>query len=95
MFFGYMPDPPVVEDLRVGRLFIFAAAVASLAAAALSVFLRHPRWVIAFVATPAILVGVASLLAPASLIRHVAAMVAFPLAIAGLYQGLRRRSRSK
>ncbi|MCB5292435.1 hypothetical protein [Arthrobacter sp. SO3] len=53
MFFGYMPDPALVEDLRVGSLYIFAGALASLAAAVRSVFLRHPRWAIGFVAASA------------------------------------------
>ena len=95
MFFGYMPDPALVEDLRVGSLYIFAGALASLGAAVLSVFLRHPRWVIAFVAAPALLVGGAALLEPTSLLRHVAAVVAFPLALMGLYRGLRHLPRSK
>ncbi|MBO1268116.1 hypothetical protein [Arthrobacter cavernae] len=91
MFFGYMPDPALVEDLRVGGLYILAGALASLGATALSVILRHPRWVIAFVAAPAVLVGGAALIAPTSLIRHVVAAAAFPLAVVGLYWGMRHR----
>lgn len=90
MFFGFMP-PALVEDLRVGGLYVLAGAVASLAATALSVILRHPRWVIVFVAAPAVLVGGAALIEPTSLIRHMVAVVAFPLAVAGLYWGLRHR----
>ena len=91
MFFGFMPDPALVEDLRVGGLYILAGGLASLAAVAWSVIMRHPRWVIAFVAAPAVLVGGAALIEPTSLIRHVVAVVAFPLAVAGLYWGLRHR----
>lgn len=70
MFFGFMPDPALVEDLRVGGLYILAGALASLAAVSWSVIMRHPRWVIAFVAAPAVLVGGAALIEPTSLIRH-------------------------
>jgi hypothetical protein len=70
MFFGLMPDPELVEDLRVCGLYILAGALRSLAPAAWSVSMRHPRWVIAFVAAPVVLVGGAVLTEPISLIRQ-------------------------
>ena len=79
---------PSVEDARVGGLFIFAGAVSSLGAAVWSAFRGDPRWVTAFVAAPAVLVGGIALFAPYSLLRHFAAVAAFPLALAGLFGGL-------
>ncbi|WP_248760300.1 hypothetical protein [Pseudarthrobacter sp. SSS035] len=88
MFFGFTPNPRLVEDLRVGSLYILAGSAASLAAAVWSAVRGHPYWVTACVAAPAILVGGAALMAPTSLIRHLAAAVAFPLAVAALIRGL-------
>ena len=92
MFFGFTPEPALVEDARVGGLFILAGAVASLGAAVWSVLRGDPRWVTAFVAAPAVLVGGIALFAPYSLLRHFAAVAAFPLALAGLFGGLPRKS---
>lgn len=92
LFFGYTPDPVFVEDARVGGLLIFAGAVASLGAAAWSARRGDRPWITAFVAAPAILVGGAALFAPHSLLRQFVAVAAFPLALAGLFGGLPRKS---
>jgi hypothetical protein len=92
LFFGFTPEPALVEDARVGGLFILAGAVASLGAAVWSALRGDPRWVTAFVAAPAVLVGGIALFAPYSLLRHFAAVAAFPLALAGLFGGLPRKS---
>lgn len=88
LFFGYTPDPVFVEDARVGGLLILAGSVASLAAAVWSARRGDRPWITAFVAAPAVLVGRAALIAPNALLRHLAAMAAFPLALAGLFAGL-------
>jgi hypothetical protein len=87
MFFIYAPEPALVERAKVGALYIFAGSFASLIAAVTSVFMKHPWWVCAFVAAPAVLVGGYELLDPTSLLRVVAAAVAFPFAVLGLYWG--------
>lgn len=88
LFFGYTPDPVFVEDARVGGLLILAGSVASVAAAVWSARRGDRPWITAFVAAPAVLVGGAALISPTTLLRHLAAMAAFPLALAGLFAGL-------
>lgn len=90
LFFGFTPEPALVEDARVGGLFILAGAAASSVAALWSALRGDPRWATAFVAAPAVLVGGIALFAPYSLLRHFAAVAAFPLALAGLFGGLPR-----
>ncbi len=96
LFWGYMPEPSQVRDLRTGSLFIFAGSVANLMAAAWSALRRHPRWVTAMALAPAILVGGSTLVAPTLLLRHMAAAVAIPFAIGAVYwvfRYYRRRDR--
>lgn len=94
-FFIYAPEPALIERSRVGGLYILAGSAASLGAAVWSIVRRSPLWVAAFVAAPAVLVGGAELVDPNSLIRHLAAIVAFPFAFAGLDSGLPpRKSRN-
>jgi len=88
LFFGYTPDPVFVEDARVGGLLILAGSVASVAAAVWSARRGDRPWITAFVAAPAVLVGGAALIAPNTLLRQLAAIAAFPLALAGLFAGL-------
>ena len=88
MFFGFIPEPGLVEDARVGGLFLRGGSAASLAAALWSHQRGHPHWVTACVAAPAILVGGIALLMPYSLARHLAAFVAFQGAVAGMLGGL-------
>lgn len=91
LFFGYMPEPPMVRDLHTGSLYILAGSVANLVAAVWSARRGHPPWVTAMVAAPAILVGGSTLINPTTLLRHLAAAVAFPFAIGAVYWGLRNR----
>jgi hypothetical protein len=91
-FFIYAPEPALIERSRIGGLYILAGSAASLGAAGCSIVRRSPLWVAAFVAAPAVLVGGAELVDPNSLIRHLAAVVAFPFAFAGLYAGLPPRT---
>lgn len=90
-FFIYAPEPALIEKARVGALFILAGSVSSLGAAAMSVVQGHPKWIWAFTAAPAVLVGGSTVVDPTSLFRHLAAAVAFPFAIVALYWGLRHR----
>jgi hypothetical protein len=91
MFFIYAPEPALIEKARVGALYIFAGSIASLIAAVTSVFMKHPWWVWAFVAAPAVLVGGYELLDPTSLLRVIAAAVACPFAVVSLYWGYVRQ----
>ncbi|MFE4541070.1 hypothetical protein [Arthrobacter sp. NPDC056727] len=91
MFFGFIPEPGLVEDARVGSLYLVGGSAASLAAAVWSFLRGHPRWVTACVAAPAILVGGIALLMPYSLARHLAGFVALPAALAGAIGGLANR----
>jgi hypothetical protein len=94
-FFIYAPEPALIERSRVGGLYILAGSAASLVAAGWSIVRRSPQWVAAFVPAPAVLVGGAELVDPNTLIRHLAAVVAFPFAFTGLYAGLPpRKSRN-
>ena len=88
LFFGYTPDPVFVEDALVGGLLILAGSVASLAAAVWSARRGDRPWITVFVAAPAVLIGGAALVSPNTLLRHFAAVAAFPLALAGLFAGL-------
>ena len=61
-FFVYEPVPAFIERLQVGRLFMLAGSVASLAAAIWSQVRGHPLWVTICVAAPAVLVGLAAMI---------------------------------
>lgn len=93
LFWGYMPEPSQVRNLRTGSLYILAGSVANLVAAAWSALRGHPYWVTACVAAPAVLVGGSALVAPTTLLRHLAAVVVFPVAVGAVYWGLRYRGR--
>jgi hypothetical protein len=68
-----------------------AAAVAKNGGGSLVALRGHPYWVRAMAAAPAILAGDSALADPTRLLRHLAAAVAFPLAIRAVYWGLRHR----
>ncbi|MFP3462956.1 hypothetical protein R5O87_19155 [Arthrobacter globiformis] len=91
MFFGFIPEPGLVEDARVGSLYLLGGSAASLAAAAWSILRGHPLWVTVSVGAPAFVVGGISLLLPYSLVRHLVALVALPGAFAGVIGGLADR----
>jgi hypothetical protein len=93
LFFVWAPEPAMVEKVRIGTLFIDAGSALSLGAAVWSHVRGNPVWVTVSVAAPAILVGGTALMEPYSLIRHLAAVVAFPLALAGVVESIRVRGR--
>lgn len=93
LFFIWAPEPAMLEKARIGGLFIDAGSVLSLAAAIWSHLRGNRVWVTVCVAAPAILVGGTALLEPYSLMRHLAAVVAFPLALAGIAEVIRVRGR--
>jgi hypothetical protein len=93
-FFGYTPQPEFIERVRVGRLFMLAGAAASLAGAIWSQVRANPLWVTLCVASPALLVGLATMMmTPPSLAPHIAGLIALPAAVVGLVGGLRPRTR--
>lgn len=90
--FVYAPVPEYIERLRAGRLFMLAGSVASLAAAIWSQIRGNPLWVTVCVAAPAVLAGLATMIAtPPSLTPQIAGLVALPAALAGLIGGLLAR----
>jgi hypothetical protein len=93
-FFISASDPEFIERLRVGRLVMLAGSATSLAAAIWSQVRGHPLWVTICVASPAVLVGLATMMmTPPSLTPLVAGAVALPAAIAGLIGGLLPKAR--
>ncbi|MDQ0769279.1 hypothetical protein QF031_002028 [Pseudarthrobacter defluvii] len=93
----WLPSPAEQEEIWLGSRFIFAGCALSLAAAAWSHVRGNPVWVTVCVALPGVLVGWADLADPYSLLRHLGAVVAFPLALAGAAEviwarGYRQRS---
>ncbi|WP_426226084.1 hypothetical protein [Pseudarthrobacter sp. DSP2-3-2b1] len=91
-FFITESDPEFIERVRVGRLVMLAGSAASLAAAIWSQVRGNPLWVTICVASPAVLVGLATMMmTPPSLTPLVAGLVALPAAVAGLIGGLRPR----
>jgi hypothetical protein len=93
LFFIWAPEPPLVEEARVGGFFIDAGCALSFAAAVWSHLRGNPVWVSVCVGLPGLLVGWAALMYPYSLMRHLAAVVAFPLALGGVAKVIRVRGR--
>ena len=91
MFFIWAPEPAMLERARIGNLFIAAGCLLSLAAAVWSHFRGNSSWVSVCVGLPAVLVGWAALMDAHSLLRHLAAVVAFPLALGGVAEVIRVR----
>ncbi|TFD64398.1 hypothetical protein [Cryobacterium ruanii] len=84
----FEPTGEALEDARVGRLLILAGAVALIAAAGWARWMHTPIWACILVAAPAALVGGLSLLFENSLFPQLSALVAFPVALAGLISGI-------
>lgn len=91
MFFIWAPEPAMLERARIGNLFINAGCTLSIAAAVWSMIRGNRLWVTICAGLPGILVGWAALDDPHSLLRHLAAVVAFPLALAGVAEVIRVR----
>ncbi|MFC0457885.1 hypothetical protein ACFFGR_15195 [Arthrobacter liuii] len=79
-----LPSPAVQEESWNGSLYIFAGCALSLAAAVWSNFRGNPVWVSVCVGLPGIPVGWATLDDPYDLKRHLATLISFPLALAGI-----------
>lgn len=84
----FEPTGEALEDARVGRLLILAGSVALIAAAGWTQWMYTPIWACILVAAPAILVGGLSLLFENSLFPQLSALVAFPVALAGVISGI-------
>ena len=85
----YEPVPEFVERLRVGRLFMLAGSVASIAAAVWSQIRQYPLWVTICVSAPFALAGLGTMVTtPPSLMPQVLGLFALPAALAGLIGGV-------
>jgi hypothetical protein len=87
----WLPNPAEQEEPWIGRLYIFAGCALSLSAAVWSGVRGDPAWVTVCVGLPGVLVGWAALVQPYSLLRHLAAVLAFPLALTGVAKVIRAR----
>jgi hypothetical protein len=87
----WLPNPAEQEEVWIGSGYIFAGCALSLAAAAWSGARDNRAWVTVCVGLPGILVGWATMDSPYDLKRHLAAVVAFPLALAGVAEVIRVR----
>jgi hypothetical protein len=81
------------EEVWIGNRYIFAGCAMSLAAAVWSHLRGNTVWVSVCVGLSGVLVGWATLQDPYSLLRHLAVVVTFPLALAGIAEVLRVRGR--
>jgi hypothetical protein len=87
----WLPSPAEQEEVWIGSRYIYAGCMLSLAAAVWSLLRGNPVWVTVCVGLPGLLVGWAAWVNPYNLMRHVAAVVAFPLALAGVVGVIRAR----
>jgi hypothetical protein len=88
-----LPSPAEQQEVWTGSLFIYAGCALSLGVAVWSGARDNPVWVTICVGLPGALVGLARLQAPYDLKRFVAAVVAFPLALAGVAEVIWARGR--
>ena len=86
--FFFEPTGGALERDRVGKNLILVGSVALFAAAVWARSMHAPIWSCALVAAPAVLVGGLTLFFGGSLFPHLSALVAFPVALAGLVCGL-------
>jgi hypothetical protein len=91
MFFIWAPEPALLEVARIGSRYLFAGCALSLAAAVGSHLRGNPVRATVCAGLPGILVGWLALMDAHSLLRHLAPVVAFPLALAGIAEVLRVR----
>lgn len=87
----WLPAPAEMEESWIGRRWVYAGCALSFAAAVWSRIRGDQVWVTVCVGLPGALVGWAVLDDPYGLTRHLAAIIAFPLALAGIAQVLRIR----
>ncbi|WP_458113842.1 hypothetical protein M1D88_07085 [Arthrobacter sp. R1-13] len=86
-----LPGPAEQEEVWIGSRYILAGCALSVAAAVWSHLRGNAVWVTVCVAMPGVLVGWAVLQDPYNLGRHLAAVVAFPLALGGIVGVIRAR----
>jgi len=89
----WLPAPAEQEKVWVGNRYILAGSVLSIAAAVWSGARENRVWVSVCVGLPGVLVGWAMLNDPYDLKRYLAAVVSFPLALAGVAEVIRVRGR--
>ena len=89
----WLPAPGEQEEVWAGSRYIFAGCALPLVAAVWSGARDNRIWVTICVGLPGALVGLAALQDPYDLKRHLAAVVAFPLALAGGAEVIRVRGR--
>jgi hypothetical protein len=80
----WLPGQAEQEEVWIGSRYIYAGCALSLASGIWSHLRGNPVWVTVCVGLPGVLVGWATLDDPCSLMRHLAAIVSFPLALAGI-----------
>ncbi|MBG6212682.1 MAG: hypothetical protein LH475_00640 [Cryobacterium sp.] len=86
--FLFEPTGEARERDRVGKLLILAGSAALFAAAVWARRMDTPIWACILVLSPVVFVGGLTLLFGNSLRPHLSALVAFPVALAGLISGL-------
>lgn len=89
----WLPRSEDQERVWIGNRFILAGSALSLAAAIWSGARDNRVWVTICVGLPGALVGWAMMDDPYGLTRHLAAVVTFPLALAGVAEVIRVRGR--
>lgn len=89
----WLPSPAVQEESWIGSRYIFASCALSLVAAIWSHVRGNPVWVTVCTALPGTLVFWATLDDPYNLLRHLAAVISFPLALAGVAEVIWARGR--
>lgn len=89
----WMPTPAEQEASWIGSRYIFFGWLLSIAASVWSHRRGNPLWVTICVALPGFLVGWADLVSPYTLLRFLAAVVAFPLALGGVAEVIWARGR--
>ncbi|WP_457950172.1 hypothetical protein ACTAQI_06040 [Pseudarthrobacter sp. alpha12b] len=89
----WLPGPAEQEEVWVGNRYILAGCVLSLVAAVWSGARDNRVWVTICVGLPGAFVGWAMMDSPYDLKRYLAAVVAFPLALAGVAEVIRVRGR--
>jgi len=89
----WLPTPAQMEQSWTGSLYVYAGSAVSLAASAWSHARGNPVWVTVCVGLPGVLVGWAALVDPDSLLRHLAAVVSFPMALSAVAEVIWARGR--
>jgi hypothetical membrane protein len=89
----WLPAQAQQEQVWIGNRYILAGSALSIAAAVWSGARQNRVWVTICVGLPGVLVGWAMIDDPYDLKRHLAAVVSFPLALAGVAEVIRVRGR--